>query len=202
MHFILRIEQARARLEPRARLEREKGGRDFWRGRRGKSRKDHAVGIGQQCRWHRTAWKASHDQWDRSWLVFRYEPVKSDAPIPDSLKKALRSSNEDEVDWFQTRSTRPSHRVMLEGARSAEPPMNSGSTLAMAFRQSCLGFSKPFQTKGSTGRGPCLSRTLLISEKTPCLYRTFREKEMASGGFNYSADSAGADFSYINVESR
>ena len=26
---------------------------------------------------------------------------------------------------------------MLEGARSAEPPMNSGSTLAMAFKQSC-----------------------------------------------------------------
>ena len=26
---------------------------------------------------------------------------------------------------------------MLEGAKSAEPPMNSGSTLAMALRQSC-----------------------------------------------------------------
>ena len=33
---------------------------------------------------------------------------------------------------------RPSSRVMLEGAKSAEPPMNSGSTLAMALRQSCL----------------------------------------------------------------
>ena len=31
----------------------------------------------------------------------------------------------------------PSGKVMLEGAKSAEPPMNSGRTLAMAFRQSC-----------------------------------------------------------------
>ena len=30
----------------------------------------------------------------------------------------------------------PRNRVMLEGAKSAEPPMNSGSSFAMAFRQS------------------------------------------------------------------
>mmetsp|Transcript_63337 Transcript_63337/g.165875 ORF Transcript_63337/g.165875 Transcript_63337/m.165875 type:complete len:213 (-) Transcript_63337:292-930(-) len=56
------------------------------------------------------------------------------APMPNSRmpKRMLRPSK------LPGRKS-PVHfiRVMFEGARSAEPPMSSGSVLAMAFRQSC-----------------------------------------------------------------
>ena len=76
-------------------------------------------------------------QWDRARLMYCTSwPTKNRIlrlPHPSSTGSEKHFC----TNWFTKLFASPSHKVILEGARSAEPPMNSGSTLAMAFRQSC-----------------------------------------------------------------